>query len=273
MLWSSQPSLLESCIQRRSLPIPDKGSDTSHQTGSPIRYLYMPSPLFRFPLFTSYLQLPFSFPPTMSSAHITSTDLLIIGAGPAGLSAALTFARLGRSCVVYDSGSYRNQTSPVTHTIPGFDGADPRNYRMTARKQVEAYDWVKFRDDKVVELSQVRQKMDGLGVGIATKGSFESVDDEGNKVRARKVIIATGIKDNLPGIPGKSIETCRDLPIIQGQDDLLEWLQSIHKLRQRSINPSPSYHPPNRPRLILLTRRTCRHLGNTSHPLRILPWD
>jgi len=162
----------------------------------------------------------------MSSAHITSTDLLIIGAGPAGLSAALLFARLGRPCVVYDSGSYRNETSPVTHTIPAFDGADPRDYRVTARKQMEVYDWVKFRDDKVVELSKLGQEKDEAGGGILGNTLFECVDNGGNKVRARKVIIATGIKDNLPGIPGKSIEPCGNFHhhprADQRQDDLLE---------------------------------------------------
>lgn len=128
---------------------------------------------------------------TMSS---TSTDLLVIGGGPAGLSATLMFARLNRPVVMYDSGKYRNGASQHSHTIPGSDGESPADWRRKVREQVEAnYKWVETRDDRVESLEK------------CPKGGFEAVDSQGRKVVARKVILATGLKDVLTDIPGQSI--------------------------------------------------------------------
>ena len=125
----------------------------------------------------------------------TIVDLLIIGGGPAGLSSALTFSRLGRKCLVYDSGSYRNGNSVASHTIPGYDGANPAEWRKDIRGEIErGYEWTTVRDGRVVRLEKVGE---GEGVG------FESEDELGRVVKSRKVILATGIKDNLPPIPGK----------------------------------------------------------------------
>lgn len=125
----------------------------------------------------------------------TSTELLIIGGGPAGLSAATFFARVNRLFVVYDSQLYRNAQSPESHTIMGYEGISPAEYRSKIQMQLcERYgkgglgNGV-FKNGKIVSLEQV-------------KGGFEAVDAEGNMVRARKVVLATGIKDVLPPIPG-----------------------------------------------------------------------
>ncbi len=131
----------------------------------------------------------------MSTPLPMELDLLIIGAGPAGLSTALTFSRLRRSCLVYDSGLYRNGNSPVSHTVPGFDGSDPAVWRKKARKEIEVGygEWTRFKEARVTGL----KKLDNGEV-------FESVDDTGEVIRARKVVLATGITDNLPPIPGMS---------------------------------------------------------------------
>lgn len=133
----------------------------------------------------------------------TTVDLLILGAGPAGLSTALTFSRLRRSCLIYDSGLYRNGNVKVSHTVPAYDGSDPAEWRRKARKEIEmGYgEWTTFRDAKVIELRKVDGKGEGGGVG---EGWFDSIDEQGGKVRARKVVLATGITDNLPAIPGRS---------------------------------------------------------------------
>ena len=121
----------------------------------------------------------------------TSVDLLVVGGGPAGLSAALTFSRTGRSCMVYDSGLYRNANVKAWHAVPGADGEDPAEWRAKARKQLEeGYEWTKVRNGQVVDIKKLE------------KGTFEVMDGKGENVQARKVILATGIQDNLPDIPG-----------------------------------------------------------------------
>lgn len=120
-----------------------------------------------------------------------TTDLVIIGGGPAGLAAALTFARIKRPAIVYDSGLYRNAKTNSSHTIPGFDGQDPMVYKAKVRADIEkSYGWIEFRDEKVTTVRR-------------TGKGFE-VESPSGKVSARKVVIATGIQDNLPAIPGKS---------------------------------------------------------------------
>lgn len=138
-----------------------------------------------------------------SSPSITKTDLLIIGGGPAGLSTATFFARVNRPFVLYDSGLYRNVQSPIAHTIMGFEGVSPEAYRQQVHDQLEGlYGQGKeslgngeFRKGKVVRLVESRDSADG-------ETEFEAVDEAGNKVLARKVVLATGIKDVIPPIPG-----------------------------------------------------------------------
>ena len=127
-------------------------------------------------------------------------DLLIIGGGPAGLSAALFFSRLKRSTLVYDSGVYRNAGVQVAHTIFGHEGVNPAEYRAKARKEIQdGYPWTTFRDTKVTSLVP-----DGKG--------FKAQDAQGQEVLARKVILATGIKDNLAPIPGESRDSIQGAP-------------------------------------------------------------
>jgi thioredoxin reductase len=129
----------------------------------------------------------------------TSTDLLIIGGGPAGLSAATFFARVNRPFIVYDSQLYRNAQSPESHTVMGYEGISPAEYRSKIQRQLcNLYGQGKeglgngvFRNGKIVSLER-------------TEGGFEAVDEKGDKVVARKVVLATGIKDVLPNIPGMS---------------------------------------------------------------------
>lgn len=129
---------------------------------------------------------------TMSAPKTpTHVDLLIVGGGPAGLSAALMFSRLQRPTLVYDSGLYRNSQSPIAHTIFGNEGIDPAAYRQKARSEIQkGYEWTKFVDGKIVKL-------------VKSEGGFEAEDEKGSKVLAKRVILATGVRDILPPISGE----------------------------------------------------------------------
>lgn len=132
------------------------------------------------------------------SGNVASTEMLIIGGGPAGLATATFFARVNRPFILYDSQLYRNAQSPVAHTIMGFEGSSPADYRSKVRRELEELYGKQgaglgngeFRNGKIVSLEKVA-------------GGFEAIDAEGRMIKARKVVLATGIKDVLPNIPGK----------------------------------------------------------------------
>ncbi|KAI0158373.1 thioredoxin reductase glit [Pestalotiopsis sp. NC0098] len=119
------------------------------------------------------------------------TDVLIIGAGPAGLAAAGGLARQLHTAVVFNSSQYRNANAKHMHNVPGFDHRPPAEFRDKSRADILArYDTIEFKD---VEISRVK-KLDN--------GRFEAVDTAGHKHLGKRLILATGVKDVMPDIPG-----------------------------------------------------------------------
>ena len=116
-------------------------------------------------------------------------EIAIIGGGPAGLQAALTAGRMHRRTVLIDSGRYRN--APVRHmqNLVGFDGADPADLRAAARAELAAYGSVETRNAEVARIE-------------GTRGAFTLVLADGERIAASRVILATGVTDGLPDIPG-----------------------------------------------------------------------
>ncbi|KAJ7745440.1 hypothetical protein DFH07DRAFT_776748 [Mycena maculata] len=74
----------------------------------------------------------------MSFSKIAA-DTIILGGGPAGLSAALALSRMLRTSIPFDSEEYRNAPAAEMHTVLGFDGAPPAQFRATARRQIGHY--------------------------------------------------------------------------------------------------------------------------------------
>lgn len=116
-------------------------------------------------------------------------DAIVIGAGPAGLQAALTLGRMHRSTLLLDSGEYRNGTVLHMHNMIGEDGTPPAEFRANGRSELAAYDDVEVRDARV---DGVEARGDGFGVHLA----------DGSEVDGRRVILATGVADDLPTVPG-----------------------------------------------------------------------
>ncbi|WP_102194459.1 NAD(P)/FAD-dependent oxidoreductase [Microbacterium aurantiacum] len=117
-------------------------------------------------------------------------DAIVIGAGPAGLQAALTLGRMHRSTLLLDSGEYRNGTVLHMHNVIANDGTAPAEFRATARAQLAAYADVDVRDIGVES------------IGGTEDDGFELTLDDGSTVGARRVILATGVADDLPDVPG-----------------------------------------------------------------------
>ncbi len=121
-------------------------------------------------------------------------DVLIIGGGSAGLSAALTLGRCLRRVLVADGGPPRNEASPGVHGFLTRDGIRPAELLRLGQEQLRPYDSVEVQ---CLEISSVVQEGKGFratGVGTA--------DDVPVTVTARRVLLATGVADILPPLPG-----------------------------------------------------------------------
>jgi thioredoxin reductase len=117
-------------------------------------------------------------------------DVIVVGAGPAGLSAALILGRSRRRVLVCDAGKPRNAASLAMHGFLTRDGMPPREFLATAREQLRQYDTVEIRDVEVVEAA------------CRSNARFEVVLAGGARHQSRKLLIATGVADNVPEIPG-----------------------------------------------------------------------
>jgi len=117
-------------------------------------------------------------------------DVLVIGAGPAGLSAALVLGRARRRVLVFDSGQPRNAPSPAAHTVFTRDGTPPMELLRLGREQLRPYEGVEVRDSEVIDA--VRN----------ADGSFAAVLADGSRVAGRRLLLTTGMLEKLPEIDG-----------------------------------------------------------------------
>jgi thioredoxin reductase len=117
-------------------------------------------------------------------------DVVIVGAGPAGLSAALMLGRCRRSVLICDTGKPRNARSHGLHGYLTRDGIAPAEFLAIGRRELEQYD--------TVELRQVGAN----DAQCAPDGTFTVTLDDGDIVTARKLLIATGVVDNVPQLAG-----------------------------------------------------------------------
>jgi thioredoxin reductase len=116
-------------------------------------------------------------------------DVVVVGGGPAGLSAATWLARYRRSVLVVDSREYRNRWVAQSHGYLGSDPADPMALLATARAQVSRYPTVVFCDDEATTA-----RRDDQGRFVVGVGNQEFV--------ALRMILATGIVDQFPDVVG-----------------------------------------------------------------------
>lgn len=115
-------------------------------------------------------------------------DVVVVGGGPAGLSAALLLGRARRSVVVLDSGRPRNRFAAHMHGVLGQEGAPPTD--LLARGRADAATYGVVLRDGTAEWTEETDD----GVTVVLRG--------GETLRARALVAATGITDELPEIPG-----------------------------------------------------------------------
>lgn len=122
-------------------------------------------------------------------------DALILGAGPAGLSAALGLARVKRTALVLSHHSFRNDGIKAMHTVLGFDGAHPADFRRIGIEQIKKYgDGIQFAHGEAIRVGRASFDNGYQGFEIEVMGS--------ELWRGRKIVLAMGTKDVFPNIEG-----------------------------------------------------------------------
>jgi len=117
-------------------------------------------------------------------------DVVVIGGSWAGLAAAMQLGRARRRVLVVDAGRPRNRFARTSHGFLGQDGRSPAAILDTLRAQVMAYPTVQFHPGEAKEAS------------MSGDGAFAVDLSPGGSLRARRLVLATGVVDELPGIPG-----------------------------------------------------------------------
>lgn len=117
-------------------------------------------------------------------------DAIIVGAGPAGLSAALILGRCCRRVLVCDAGHPRNAASQGLNGFLTRDGIKPIELRRIGREQLGIYETIEIRDVPAVDARRLEE------------GHFEVTMADRTILRTRKLLLATGVADQLPDIAG-----------------------------------------------------------------------
>ncbi len=116
-------------------------------------------------------------------------DVVIAGGGVAGLSAALVLGRCRRSVLLCDEGHPRNSASHAVHCLLGNEGIAPADLLAKGRHELRGFDHVSLREDKVRSIGLERTVFT-----VTCRSGFIGA--------ARKVLLTTGIKDDVPDIDG-----------------------------------------------------------------------
>lgn len=117
-------------------------------------------------------------------------DVIVVGGGPSGLAAAMTLGRALRSTLVIDSGEPRNAPAREIHNFISRDGTPPSELRRITRQELERYSTVELRDTLVVNATPLGD------------GAFEVRLADGAVERGRRLLLATGLVDELPPVGG-----------------------------------------------------------------------
>lgn len=149
-------------------------------------------------------------------SETTDVDVVVIGGGAAGLSGAVMLARSRRAVLVIDAGEPRNAPAEGVHGLLGQEGVAPAELLARGRDELRAYGG-QVVAGRVVEARRDEGTAAGAGAqGFLTGGrppapGFVVATADGRVVRARRVLVATGLVDELPDVPGLRERWGRDV--------------------------------------------------------------
>ncbi|RNB91620.1 NAD(P)/FAD-dependent oxidoreductase [Brevibacillus fluminis] len=185
-------------------------------------------------------------------------DCAIIGGGPAGLNAALVLGRARRSVALIDNDRPRNAVTHASHGFLTRDGVTPTEFRRIAYEEVLRYPSVAHLPTEVISVSK-------------SESGFELTLTAGVTVNARKVILATGVKEIFPQIEGfypvygKSLFNCpycdgwemQNLPLV-----LVSEQQSVYHMAKLLLNWTDDLVVCTNGKMILTNEQKTRLLAN-----------
>lgn len=116
-------------------------------------------------------------------------DVVVVGGGSAGLSAALLLGRARRHVLVSDTGKTRNAVAQESHSFFTRDGTTPAELVRIGREQLHPYETVEFRPV-------------GVKKAKAQSKGFELMLDDETRITSRKLLLTTGVVDEMPEIEG-----------------------------------------------------------------------
>ncbi|MGW1160110.1 NAD(P)/FAD-dependent oxidoreductase [Streptomyces sp. NPDC002519] len=134
----------------------------------------------------------------MTEENSGTYEVVVVGGGPAGLSAALVLGRARRRTLVVDAGEPRNAPAAQLQGYLSRDGMPPAEFLAAGREEIARYG-VELVRDRVVDA--VRD----------ADGAFDVTLEGGRSVHARSLVVATGLRDELPAVPGVAERFGRDV--------------------------------------------------------------
>lgn len=158
-------------------------------------------------------------------------DVVIVGGGPAGLSAALNLARARRRVLVLDSNRPRNSATFRSHGFLSRDGISPLELRRLGREELEAYPNASFEKTEV-------KRVEPTSRGDETAPAGFTVD---NKYTTRTFVVATGLREQQPPLPslrafyGTSIHSCMECDGYEYSDKPIALIGESGDLAERAL--------------------------------------
>jgi thioredoxin reductase len=156
-----------------------------------------------------------------------TTDVVVVGAGPAGLSAALNLVRARRSTLVLDSNRPRNAATFASHGFVSRDGISPLELRRLGREELESYPEASFAKAMVSAITPVER---GFEVAYGP-----------TRITTRTVVISTGLTEKFPALPslrtfyGTTIHSCVECDAYEYADKPIALIGETDDLAERAL--------------------------------------